>query len=446
MALVLKDRVKVSTTTTGTGSITLGSAQTGYDDFSVIGDGNTTYYAISTQGSSEWEVGLGTYSSAGPTLSRDTVLSSSNAGSLVNFSAGTKDVYVTYPATQSVALDANNDLDIDSNTLFVDSSANSVGIGTNSPDAALTVNTIASFGDGASTTPSIAHKGDLNTGLWFPSVDTIATSTDGTERMRITSSGGVSFGSSGTAYGTSGQVLKSNGNAPPTWIDNISSVSTTFLTSGTTYTVPSNLLYAQVIVTGGGGGGGTGDCLDTAASNAGAGGGAGGTSIKFYTKAEIGTSATYAIGASGAGGAGGAGNTGATGGTSTFTSDDGTYTTTLTAPGGTGGIGRSSGATSNSAPGGTGGTGTGGDFNITGADGGAGISYASDSIAGNGGGSYYGGGGAGATRQAAGATAGQAATTRGAGGGGGASLNSTATTNGGGAGAEGVIFITEYLE
>jgi hypothetical protein len=71
-----------------------------------------------------------------------------------------------------------------------------VGIGTSSPDAVLTVNTIASFGDGAVGTPSIAHKGDLNTGFWFPSADTIAASTAGAERMRIDSSGNVGIGTS----------------------------------------------------------------------------------------------------------------------------------------------------------------------------------------------------------------------------------------------------------
>ena len=76
------------------------------------------------------------------------------------------------------------------------SSTGNVGIGTKTPDALLTVNTIASFGDGAVTTPSIAHKGDLNTGLWFPAADTIAASTAGTERMRITSAGYVGIGTS----------------------------------------------------------------------------------------------------------------------------------------------------------------------------------------------------------------------------------------------------------
>jgi hypothetical protein len=82
----------------------------------------------------------------------------------------------------------------DNANFFWDDTNNRLGIGTTSPDALLTVNTIASFGDGAVGTPSIAHKGDLNTGLWFPAADTIAASTAGSERMRIDSSGNVGIG------------------------------------------------------------------------------------------------------------------------------------------------------------------------------------------------------------------------------------------------------------
>lgn len=110
MAFVLRDRVKETTSSTGTGSVTLAGAASGFQSFSVIGNGNTTYYAI--VGTAEWEVGIGTYTSSGTTLSRDTVLESSNGGSLVNFSAGTKDVFVTYPAERAVYLDASGDLGI----------------------------------------------------------------------------------------------------------------------------------------------------------------------------------------------------------------------------------------------------------------------------------------------------------------------------------------------
>jgi hypothetical protein len=86
MAFVLADRVRETTTTT----------------FAAIGNANITYYTIAGQGTSEWEVGIGTYTSSGTTLSRDTVLASSNSGSLVNFSAGTKDVFCDYPAGRAV--------------------------------------------------------------------------------------------------------------------------------------------------------------------------------------------------------------------------------------------------------------------------------------------------------------------------------------------------------
>ena len=99
MAILVKDRVKETTTTTGTGTVTLLGAASGFQSFSAIGNGNVTYYAIVGQTSAEWEVGIGTYTSSGTTLSRDTILASSNSGSAVNFSAGTKDVFVTYPAS-----------------------------------------------------------------------------------------------------------------------------------------------------------------------------------------------------------------------------------------------------------------------------------------------------------------------------------------------------------
>lgn len=104
MALVLKDRVKETTTTAGTGTITLAGAATGFQSFSAIGNANQTYYTIAAQTGTEWEVGIGTYTLAGTTLSRDTVLASSASGAKVTFSAGTKDVFVTYPAGYAVPL------------------------------------------------------------------------------------------------------------------------------------------------------------------------------------------------------------------------------------------------------------------------------------------------------------------------------------------------------
>ncbi len=96
MPLVVKDRVQETSTTTGTGTYTLAGAVTGYQSFSVIGNANKTYYAA-TDGT-DWEVGIGTYTSSGTTLSRDSILESSNAGSAVNWGAGTKNIFVSWPA------------------------------------------------------------------------------------------------------------------------------------------------------------------------------------------------------------------------------------------------------------------------------------------------------------------------------------------------------------
>jgi hypothetical protein len=103
MALVLKDRVQEITNTTGTGTLTLAGAVEGFQSFSAIGNGNTTYYVIS--GGSQWEVGVGTYTASGTTLSRDSVLASSNNGNLVDFAAGSKTVFVSYPTERIVIAD-----------------------------------------------------------------------------------------------------------------------------------------------------------------------------------------------------------------------------------------------------------------------------------------------------------------------------------------------------
>ncbi len=105
MALVINDRVKETSTTTGTGTINLAGAETGYEGFVAgIGTGNTTYYAIELNSAGEWEVGIGTVTDATPdTLSRDTIITSSNSDSAVNFSAGTKNVFCTLPAKRTVS-------------------------------------------------------------------------------------------------------------------------------------------------------------------------------------------------------------------------------------------------------------------------------------------------------------------------------------------------------
>jgi len=174
MALVLADRVRETTTTAGTGTVTLAGALTGFQSFAVVGDGNTTYYTIAGQGTSEWEVGIGTYTSSGTTLARTTVLSNSSGTqpSALNFSAGIKDVFVTYPAGKSVNLDASG---------------------------------------------NVSALGTINSGIW--GATTIAVASGGTGATTLTANnvllGNGTSSPQFVAPGTSGNVLTSNGS---TWI------------------------------------------------------------------------------------------------------------------------------------------------------------------------------------------------------------------------------------
>jgi hypothetical protein len=326
MAFVIADRVRESSVSTGTGNFTLAGAVTGYQTFaSVMATSDTTFYTIADQGGANWEVGIGTFTSPS-TLARTTILSSSNGGSVVTFGAGTKDVFISLPASKTNVEDQPNLIEVNSssaalritqtgagNALLVEDSANpdatpfvvnasgqvligrttapfgstslgieqssadtapsnidflknragaivnsgdglgrirfwgydgasnidaaeivaavdgtpgtndmpgrlvfnttadgastvtermritnagNVGIGTASPDALLTVNTVASFGAGAVGAPSISAKGDLDTGMWFPAANTAAFSTGGSERLRIDSNGKVGIGTS----------------------------------------------------------------------------------------------------------------------------------------------------------------------------------------------------------------------------------------------------------
>jgi len=113
MAFVVNDRVKETTTTTGTGTITLAGAETGFDTFAAgIGNSNTTYYCIAHQANAEFEVGFGTLSSDSSTLARTTPISSSNSDSAVNFSSGTKDVFCTLPASRALVKDTATSVDL----------------------------------------------------------------------------------------------------------------------------------------------------------------------------------------------------------------------------------------------------------------------------------------------------------------------------------------------
>jgi hypothetical protein len=155
MALVVKDRVQETTTTTGTGTVTLAGAVTGFQDFSVIGDGNTCYYAITS--GTDFEVGIGTYTASGTTLSRDTVLESSNSGSKITL-AGTSNVFVTYPAEKSGHKDSTNTIYSEqlgaSNGLFVNSTTVSANFTVPSNYHALSVGPVTVNSGVSVTVPS----------------------------------------------------------------------------------------------------------------------------------------------------------------------------------------------------------------------------------------------------------------------------------------------------
>ena len=250
MPLVLADRVKETTTTTGTGTITLDGASTGFQSFAVVGDGNTTFYTIAGQGTADWEVGIGTYTASGTTLSRDTVLASSaGAPTKTAFAPGTKDVFVTYPAGKSVYQDAADDVFLPGNftltgttkkfqanfsngtvndrLLFQTSVTNSAtGIyaipngssqsaswqATNNSDTTNASKVLIAMNG---TTDAQLVSGINGTGTYLP----LAFYNGGVGRFAIGTSGQFGIGPTATTnYGTSGQVFTSGGaSAAPTW-------------------------------------------------------------------------------------------------------------------------------------------------------------------------------------------------------------------------------------
>jgi hypothetical protein len=189
MPLVLADRVRETTTTIGTGTVTLAGAVTGFQSFSVIGNGNTTYYTIAGQGTNEWEVGIGTYTSSGTTLSRDTVLASSaGAPTKTNFSAGTKDVFVTYTAARSVNVDGT--------------SIDTFGLGAAQGDIlyASGTNNFVLLNKNTTATRYLANTGTTNNPQW----DQINLSNGVTDTLPV-----VNGGTGQTTY-TNGQLLIGN--------------------------------------------------------------------------------------------------------------------------------------------------------------------------------------------------------------------------------------------
>jgi hypothetical protein len=176
MALIVKDRVRETSTTTGTGTITLAGASTGFRSFADIGNANTTYYCIS--GGSQFEVGVGTYTASGTTLSRDTVLSNSlGTTAKIDFSAGSKDVFVTYPSdkallgtTSAVSSTGTGDVVLNSNPSFAtDITVNGLTVGKG--DGNISTNT--AFGNDAIGSPYIISANTNNVGIGYNALSQI---------------------------------------------------------------------------------------------------------------------------------------------------------------------------------------------------------------------------------------------------------------------------------
>jgi hypothetical protein len=276
MALVLKDRVKETTLTTGTGSFALAGAVTGYDSFGQIGNSNTTYYAVYLDGGSEWEVGIGTYTSPS-TLSRDTILASSNSGLIVTFSTGQKTIWCDYPAGKASYQDASgviNNTTFSASTKFVSphfDALNSAGGqlrnasgtpqlqwgsggGNNvSIDVAINLNppnsqvSLAPTGTGT-VVINPATAGNIN------NMTIGATTPKDASFVNLSVTGTTSFDGS---QGTSGQVLTSAGTGnTPTWATpttgTVTSITAgTGLTGGTITTTGTIAIDSTVVVTSG---------------------------------------------------------------------------------------------------------------------------------------------------------------------------------------------------
>jgi hypothetical protein len=386
MALVVADRVKETTTTTGTGAITLAGATTNFVTFSsVLSNGDTTYYAIVDDANTDFEVGLGTYASSGNTLTRTTVLASTNSGSAVNLSAGSKEVFITYPADKSVNRDASGNVSVSGGV-----TATQVDL-TGQGDLRLQDSTGGEY----VALQAAATVGSSYT-LTLPTADGSAD-----QFIKTDGSGNLSFAAAGGGGFQSMQVFTSSG----------------------TWTKPAGINTIKVTVTGGGGAGGA----PPAGGYLGNGGGAGGTVIEVIDVSGVSTAAVT-VGAGGATAAYG-GGTGGDGGTSSFAS----Y---CSSTGGTGG------STASQSPyyGGAPGTGSNGDINLLGGYGHTGnYNSAGASIAGSGGASYFGGGGNCKVEASGNGNPGQA---YGSGGGGGRTNDST--TRQGGNGKAGIVIVEEF--
>jgi hypothetical protein len=213
MALVVKDRVRETSTSTGTANVILNGAVQAFQSFSVIGDGNTTYYAIVDAATGDWEVGIGTYTLSTTTLTRDTILESSSGGTAINFTANVKDVFVTYPAERAVYGDATN---VVTGYTITGGSINNTPIGaTTASTGAFTnlagsnVNLTGGAINGTSVGASTASTGSF-TDLAGTNVSLTGGTINGTSVGATTASTGAftDFSASGTANFTSTGSVK----------------------------------------------------------------------------------------------------------------------------------------------------------------------------------------------------------------------------------------------
>jgi len=264
MALVLKDRVKEQTTTTGTGTITLGGTVSGFESFASVGDGNTTYYAIVNPSADEWEVGLGTYTAAGTLLSRDTILESSNSDAAVNFSAGTKDVFVTYPSDKAVYADAAGEVSVTRATsatfatsateaataLFATSATNATTAvsATNATSATFATSatraTSATFATSATEAATAIFATSATNATTAVSATNATSATFATSATRATS---ATFATSATEAATA--IFATSATNATTAVSATNATSATFATSATNATNAVNLAGGTVSAT-----------------------------------------------------------------------------------------------------------------------------------------------------------------------------------------------------
>ena len=168
MALVISDRVKETTTTTGTGTLTLGGAVTGFETFTAnLSDGDTTYYACTDN--TDFEIGLGTFTTSGTTLARTTILASSNSGSAVNWAAGTRTIFCTLPAAKAVFLDASNVTNISNLKLASGATVTAIldedGLSSDSATSLATQQSIKAYVDAQVTAQDLDFQGDTGGAL-----------------------------------------------------------------------------------------------------------------------------------------------------------------------------------------------------------------------------------------------------------------------------------------